>query len=135
MQVQSIGLKSENLFGIIEKIRDGLPMATFDNFRKKIGLSEKSLSSTISISKRTLTRRKQKGRLSSSESERLVRIAKLFDKATEVFGRDEAVSAQWFKTPAKGLGGRTPLAMAETELGAQEVYAILIRIEHGVFPG
>lgn len=135
MQVHSIGLKSEDLFGVIEKIKEGLPMSTFDNFRKKINLSERALSDTIDISKRTLTRRKQKGRLSSSESERLVRLARLFDKATEVFGNDETVSANWFRTPARGLGGKTPLVMAETELGAQEVYALLIRIEHGIFPG
>lgn len=135
MQVHSIGLKSENLFGIIEKIKNGLPISAFDNFRQKINLSERALSDTIDISKRTLTRRKQKGRLSSLESERLVRLARLFDKATEVFGNDEIVSAQWFRTPARGLGGKTPLVMAETELGAQEVNALLVRIEHGVFPG
>jgi putative toxin-antitoxin system antitoxin component (TIGR02293 family) len=135
MDVHSINLKADNLFGIIEEIKNGLPISSFNNFRQKINLSEKALSDTIDISKRTLTRRKKKGRLSSLESERLVRLAKLFDKATTVFGNDESVTAQWFKTPARGLGGNTPLVMAETELGAQEVFALLVRIEHGVFPG
>lgn len=135
MQIQSIELKSNNLFGILEKIKNGLPISTFDNFRQKINLSEKALSATINISKRTLTRRKQTGRLSTSESERLVRLARLFDKATEVFGNDGTLAARWFRTQARGLGGMTPLAMAETELGAQEVYSLLVRIEHGVFPG
>jgi putative toxin-antitoxin system antitoxin component (TIGR02293 family) len=135
MHVQSIGLKSKSLFGVIEQIKSGLPMGAFDNLRQKIGLSERALSESMDISKRTLTRRKTEGRLSSSESERLVRLARLFDKATEVFGNDEAVAAQWFKTPARGLGAKTPLEMAETELGAQEVNALLVRIEHGVFPG
>jgi putative toxin-antitoxin system antitoxin component (TIGR02293 family) len=135
MHVHSIGIKSENLFGIIEKIKIGLPMSAFDNFRHQIDLSERALSDTMDISKRTLTRRKKDGRLSSLESERLVRLARLFDKATEVFGNDAGIAAQWFKTPARGLGGKTPLTMAGTELGAQEVNALLVRIEHGVFPG
>ncbi len=133
MQVYSIKLKSANLFDTIAQIETGLPMSSFDIFRKKIGLSESALSAIMSIPKRTLTRRKQSGRLSPLESERLVRLARLFDKATEVFGGNEKVAAGWFKEPARALGNKTPLEMAETEIGAQEVNALLVRIEHGVF--
>lgn len=135
MEVSSIAIKSKDLFGLIDQIKDGLPISSFDRLREKFMLSERALSDTIDISKRTLTRRKMTGRLSASESERLVRLGKLFDKATQVFGNKETNAAEWFKTPARGLGGKTPLTMADTELGAQEVYALLIRIEHGVFPG
>jgi len=89
----------------------------------------------VTISKRTLTRRKQEGRLSAAESEKIVRIGKLFDKAVQVFDNNEAFAAQWFKLPVRGLGGKTRLEMADTEVGSQEVYALLIRVEHGVFPG
>lgn len=89
----------------------------------------------ISLSKRTLSRRKNEGRLSAAESERIVRIGKIFDKATQVFDQNEALAARWFKTPARGLAGKTPLEMVDTEIGAQEVYALLIHVEHGVFPG
>jgi putative toxin-antitoxin system antitoxin component (TIGR02293 family) len=135
MEVSSIAIKAKDLSGLIDQIKNGLPIRSFDRLRDKIKLSEKALSDTIDISKRTLTRRKRTGRLSTSESERLVRLGKLFDKATQVFGSDETNAAKWFKAPARGLGGKTPLAMADTELGAQEVYALLVRIEHGVFPG
>lgn len=133
MQVHSIRLKSKNLFDTISQIENGLPISSFDGFRIKIDLSESALSDTMAISKRTLTRRKHEGRLSSLESERLIRFARLFDKATEVFGGDEAVAAKWFKQPARALGEKTPLKIAETEIGAQEVKALLVRIEHGVF--
>lgn len=135
MEVASIAIKSNDLFGLIDQIKGGLPISAFNRLRDKIKLSEKALSDTIDISKRTLTRRKEAGRLSASESERLVRLGKLFDKATQVFGGNETHAAKWFKDPARGLGDKTPLAMADTELGAQEVYALLVRIEHGVFPG
>jgi putative toxin-antitoxin system antitoxin component (TIGR02293 family) len=135
MKVSSIAVKSKDLFGLIDQIKEGLPISSFDRLREKFMLSERALSDTIDISKRTLARRKTSGRLSASESERLVRLGKLFDKATQVFGNDEANAAKWFKAAARGLGGNTPLAMADTELGAQEVHALLTRIEHGVFPG
>jgi uncharacterized protein (DUF2384 family) len=48
---------------------------------------------------------------------------------------DEETVENWFKTPARGLAGMPPLKYADTELGAQEVERLLIRIEHGVFPG
>ena len=133
MEVASIDIKSKDLIGLIDQVKEGLPIRAFNRLREKFMLSERVLSKTMDISKRTLTRRKRTGRLSASESERLVRLGKLFDKATLVFGNDETHAAKWFKTPARGLGGKSPLDMAETELGAQEVYALLVRIEHGVF--
>ena len=66
------------------------------------------------------------------ESERIYRIAKIYDRAVEVFG-DEEMGRRWLKEPAWALGDRTPLEFAETELGAQEVDDLLGRIEHGVF--
>jgi len=35
--------------------------------------------------------------------------------------------------PAPALAGRTPLAVATSELGAREVENLLGRLEHGVF--
>jgi putative toxin-antitoxin system antitoxin component (TIGR02293 family) len=135
MNIQSIGLQADSLFGVIEKVQSGLPVSMFSMLGQKFTMSEQALSETVSISKRTLTRRKKDGRLSPTESERVLRLAKLFDKATQVFGNKESVAAGWFKKPARGLGGRTPLEMAQTEIGASEVQALLTRIEHGVFPG
>lgn len=135
MLVSSIGIKSDNLMELIGLIKGGLPVSTFNRLKEKLDVSEKTLMDTVTISKRTLTRRKHEGRMSAAESEKIVRIGKLFDKAVQVFGNDEATAAEWFKRPARALGGRTPLEMMETEIGSQEVYALLVRIEHGVFPG
>ena len=39
----------------------------------------------------------------------------------------------WMTSPARALGGETPLAYASVEPGAREVDRLLTRIEHGVF--
>ncbi len=135
MLVSSIGLKSDNLMGLIGLIKNGLPVSTFNQLKEKLDVSEKTLMDTVTISKRTLTRRKHEGRLSVAESEKIVRIGRVFDKAVQVFGNDENIAARWFKKPARALGGKAPLELMDTEVGSQEVYALLVRIEHGVFPG
>lgn len=72
------------------------------------------------------------GRLQTDESERLFRIAALYDRAIEVLGDPERARA-WFKEPKKALGMKTPLQYADTEPGAREVENLLGRLEYGVF--
>ncbi len=134
MHVQSIGIKSKNIDDLILKVKEGLPIGSFEKLRKRLGVSDNFLSQIVNIPKRTLTRRKQQGRLNPQESEKVLRIARLYDKALEVF-EDEQAAEKWLKSPARGLGEVIPLIYAKTELGAQEVEKLLIRIEHGIFPG
>ena len=134
MHVQSIGIKSKNIDDLIRKVQRGFPVSSFEKLRRKLDVSDNLLSKVINIPKRTLTRRKQQGRLNVVESEKVLRIARLYDKALEVF-EDEEAAEKWLKEPARGLGGVIPLEYAKTELGAQEIEKLLIRIEHGVFPG
>ena len=134
MNVQSIGIKSKNMDDLIRKVQRGFPVSSFEKLRRKLDVSDNLLSQVINIPMRTLTRRKQQGRLNVIESEKVLRIARLYDKALEVF-EDEEAAEKWLKEPARGLGGVIPLEYAKTELGAQEIEKLLIRIEHGVFPG
>ncbi len=134
MHVQSIGIKSKNIDDMIQKVKKGLPVKSFEKLGKKLGVSDNLLSQIVNIPRRTLTRRKQQGRLNAEESEKVLRIARLYDKALDVF-EDEKSAETWLKEPARGLGGDIPLEYAKTELGAREVERLLSRIEHGVFPG
>jgi putative toxin-antitoxin system antitoxin component (TIGR02293 family) len=134
MHVQSIGIKSKNIDDLILKVKEGLPIGSFEKLRKRLDVSDHFLSQIVNIPKRTLTRRKQQGRLNTQESEKVLRIARLYDKALEVF-EDEQAAETWLKAPARGLGEVIPLIYAKTELGAQEVEKLLVRIEHGIFPG
>ncbi len=88
----------------------------------------------VQIPKRTLNRRRYDGRLRTDESERVLRIARVFDMALYVF-EDEIEAETWLKSPARGLGYKIPLEYSDTEIGAHEVINLLGRIEHGVFPG
>jgi putative toxin-antitoxin system antitoxin component (TIGR02293 family) len=132
MQGTSIGIRPKDLNDLIGKLKKGLPVGAFDRLRERLDVPEKMLASTVNIAYRTLGRRKKEGRFKTDESERVLRIAKLYEKALDVL-EDDKITRQWFKMPAKALGGKTPLEYADTEPGAQEVEELLVRIEYGVF--
>lgn len=117
---------------VIDRVRDGLPMVEFQDTRALLGLTEERLGGLLGMSRATLHRRKKAGRLDRAESDRLVRFARLFQRASAVLGG--AVSARsWIGAPAVSFRGECPLDYADTETGAREVEALLGRLEHGVF--
>ena len=128
----SIGVRAKNQDELIRIVKKGLPVSSFEKLKDQIGISGKTLSEIINIVPRTLARRKAEGRFQSNESERLLRLALLFDKAIMVIG-DQESARHWFKTPKIALGGKSPLEYADSEIGAREVEDLLGRIEHGVF--
>ena len=128
----SIGLQPQSSTKLIAKIKEGLSVKAFNRLCNNLDISEKALAKTLNIAISTLARRKKSGRLTFEESERIYRIARLYDRAEEVFG-DQKMGRKWLKDPAWALGDITPLEFAETEFGAQEVDDLLGRIEHGVF--
>ncbi|MEJ2041082.1 MAG: hypothetical protein P8X55_19460, partial [Desulfosarcinaceae bacterium] len=99
----SIGLKPQNATQLIARINKGLPLRTFEQLCKKLAVPEKELCRILNIPPSTLARRKKRGQLSFEESERIFRIARLYDKSVEVF-KDEGLARKWLKEPAWALG-------------------------------
>lgn len=128
----SLGLRLPDTDSVIERLKEGLTMSSFGHLSQAIEISPIKLAAITGIAQRTLARRKREGRLQPVESERVFRLANLFDKAVEVFG-DVQQARQWFKTPLKALRGKSPLEYSDTEIGAREVEDLLGRLEHGVF--
>jgi len=122
----------ENRGQVIARIKEGLPTASFEKLREEFGVTAAELAKTLNINMRTLSRRKQSGRLDVDESERVYRLARLFQIALNLFG-DADMVRRWFSSPKEIFGGLAPLAYANTEPGAQEVEKQLRRLEHGVF--
>lgn len=117
---------------LIEALRAGLPVQELDELRKSLDLPMEKLVPMLGISKATLHRRKTAGRLDLSESDRVVRYARLLGTAVEVLESVENARL-WLTSPQVGLGGAVPLEYAETEVGAREVEDLLGRIEYGVY--
>ena len=129
----SLGLTAKGTDQLIHQLERGFSFKTLQNLQSLSGLSLSLLAAVIGIPERTLARRKASGRLASQESERLLRISSIFEKAVELFEGDVPGAVKWLTAPKKALGDRPPLAYSRTELGAREVENLIGRLEHGVF--
>ena len=129
----TLGIRTNDPLKLIRKLQSGLPFRAYQQFLDKSGLESEAVVRVVGIAERTLARRKEQGRLSQSESERLLRLAIVYESAFELFEGDAAATRKWLETPQKALGGVSPLTLAESELGAREVEDLIGRLEHGVF--
>jgi putative toxin-antitoxin system antitoxin component (TIGR02293 family) len=124
--------KAKHPTELIRKIQKGLRFTELETLQNSIDLPFEQLAAKLSISRSTLQRRKAAGRLSPDESDKVMRLSRLLEHATNVFGDIERARA-WLKFPQRGLGGAIPLDYAETEVGAREVDDLLGRIEYSVY--
>lgn len=113
-------------------IRRGISSAAVDSLTKSIRVTQSELATALGIPERTLARRKKEGMFNSEESAKLVRLARVVERAKNVFEDFEA-ALDWLKSPNAALSGATPLSLLDTDIGAETVLDTLGRIEHGVF--
>ena len=130
--VSLLGLEDVDPADIVRRIKEGLAFGSLETFQENTRLSTADVASLVSIPPRTLQRRKSEGRLDPNESDRLLRVARLFAKALDLFEGDAEAAQDWFHRPARGLGGEPPIELAVTDLGTREVEALIDRLEHGV---
>lgn len=86
----------------------------------------------IHLSEGSFNRRKHSGRLSAEESERLLRLSRIYEQTVALYDSDTASAREWLETPVPALGNQRPLDLLETEPGAREVEDLIGRIGHGI---
>jgi putative toxin-antitoxin system antitoxin component (TIGR02293 family) len=116
----------------IETVREGLSVDVFKTVAANLEMSDRQLAGVLKIPDRTLDRRLKHGVLSPEESDRLARVAKILQRAHEVFGNAEKARS-WMNTRLAAFDGETPLQRADTSLGASQVEDVLGRIDYGVY--
>jgi putative toxin-antitoxin system antitoxin component (TIGR02293 family) len=114
---------------VVDNLDIGLDRSAFDRFKYLVAISSEDLGKAMGVTMSTLARREK---FKPDESERLFRVASVFQRVLEVFA-DIEKSQRWFKSPKRVLGDNTPLEYCHSEIGAEEVRNLLGRIEHGVF--
>jgi putative toxin-antitoxin system antitoxin component (TIGR02293 family) len=130
--VRLLGLQTYETPVLLGRIREGLSFRSWDQFLRNTGLDKDTASHLVNIAPRTLARRKEEGRLHPDESDRLIRVARVFSRAVELFGGDIAAAREWLARPQPALGGSTPLDYAASELGSREVENLIGRLEYGI---
>jgi putative toxin-antitoxin system antitoxin component (TIGR02293 family) len=113
-------------------VRAGLPVTVVVDLARQLELPVEDVLDWMHLPQRTWARRKQAGVLDVFESDRVARLSRLVRRASAVVG-GMPEARTWLTTPQRSLGRRRPFDVASTEVGADEVFALLGRIEHGVF--
>jgi putative toxin-antitoxin system antitoxin component (TIGR02293 family) len=118
---------------LAELVREGLPAGSVKLLAERLDIGSTTLSRKLGIPQRTLTRRlSHRSRLTAAESDRTVRLARIYANAVEMIG-DEQKAVEWFQTPNRALGGERPLDQLDTDVSARGVEDLLGRIAYGVY--
>ena len=114
------------------QVEAGLPLAVLEEFAAYSGFSMKELLEVV-IPLRTLKHRRQRQEpLNFDESDRLARVARLWEMGKRVFGNPDK-ARRWLTKPKIRFEERTPLAMMRSGAGAHGVEEMLGQIEEGYF--
>jgi putative toxin-antitoxin system antitoxin component (TIGR02293 family) len=122
-----IGLKTP--LDVVRVSREGIVTSAVDLLVDQ-GFNRRDLDWIIPL--RTLTHRREKGqKLTTDETERWLRAAKISALAQEVLGADKAMA--WLNKPRKVFDGLSAMELIKTEPGASLVEETLIQLDEGYF--
>jgi len=113
-------------------IEAGLPFSAIIWLQRSSGLTLDRIKQVARISEASYARRKKARKFSIDESERLLRIIRLFEQATALYDGDRQGAREWLETRIPSLANQRPLDLARTEPGGREVEDLIGRIEHGI---
>ena len=116
----------------VRVVEAGLPVKMLRVIMRDYGLTISDLAKVIAP-RRTLDRRLKAGeRLTVEESDRLARLMRLLDIATDIF-KDKDWVRDWLLRTKPVLGNRVPLDLIATDAGGRLVEEELLQIKYGFF--
>lgn len=131
VEIASLHLKAKDRLDLAKKIHLGLHPDQVLRFLDTAGMTQEQLFAGAHIPVSTGRRRLAEDGFKEHESERIARIARIYDQAADLFEPPRAT--EWLLQPNPRLGGQTPFEVAGMELGAAEVEALLGRLAHGIY--
>lgn len=135
LKVQEVAVRyqttPENPYHLVSQAQDGISTDAFFDIISISGLSKEELSGLLDVSFKTIQRYQKEGKkLSALNSEQLLKMIGLYQKAEEIFGSIEPFD-RWLRKPAIGMGGKHPLTFLQTSGGIDLLLEELHRIEYG----
>jgi putative toxin-antitoxin system antitoxin component (TIGR02293 family) len=126
-----VGLKAVSDLELALLPEKGLPLTAVQSLKDQ-GLTFTEISDIV-ISPRTLKHRKsRKEKLSSVETDKALRVARIVDLADRVFG-SRMKALLWLRSADDRLDHRTPMQMLVNESGGRLVESMLWQIDEGIY--
>lgn len=116
----------------IKIVRRGLPTQAVRHLFAEMLITRDEIAKALQIPTRTFSRRMKSAAFEPIESEKLIRLGRVYAFAKEVFNDDATKATEWIKRPNRALGNVTPLSLLDSELGAEQVNDTLGRLQEGV---
>lgn len=113
-------------------IQSGFSFGVFVRLAETLGVPEGSVARVLGLSAGSLARRRKRGRFTAHESDRMWVLLRLYVRALDVHGSEDA-AREWLGSPLPALGGRSALEVSTDSAGAERVLGVLGQIQHGVF--
>ncbi|MGH9840125.1 MAG: type II RES/Xre toxin-antitoxin system antitoxin [Blastocatellia bacterium] len=129
---KKVGSRPRNGLEFISAIRAGLNFSTIQQLADHTGIAPSRIFAAVNLSPRTMERRRKQKKLTSDESQKIARFARIVALGDDVF-EDSKVASQWLERPNRALGGFKPMELLDTDEGAREVESVLLRLEYGVY--
>ena len=127
------GLSDRSSLKLVHVSREGLSYAKFTIAINAFQFTKQELSKVLHISDRTLERiHKEKKRLSTPHTERILELSLLFEQGWECFNNKKHFR-KWLDDTYIPYGGVTPLSLLDTKQGIDLVHTALGRMQHGIF--
>src|SRR4051812_10847462 len=118
---------------LIDVTLKGLPGSALSSLAESLDVPMAIVVAQLDIPPRTAARRlKPRATLTAAESERALRLARVLARATEIF-EGRASARRWLEAASIPLGGRRPLDLLATDVGAELVLGELGKIDAGFF--
>lgn len=117
---------------LVEIVEAGLPVTAAEWLRRRTQMSTKQFGQIIPPSTLRSKRKNANNRLSTEQSDRVMRVAEIYAHAADVFGGHEPAKQWMQRTNPRMPDGRTPEEMLATSYGARYVDDILVQVEHGI---
>lgn len=97
-----------------------------------LGLDRAEIDQTVIPSRTLQHRRSRREKLTTEESDRVLRVIRVLSSAEAVYGSRQRALA-WLRQPHPRLDGRSPLSLLKTDTGSRIVEELLVQIDEGMF--
>lgn len=128
----AVGLDAQDGIVLMGKISHGLEGAVALRISEWANITSAELRKMSGIPNTTFNRG-VKTRFTADQSERLVRIIRVIERAVDLFEGDKEAAQKWMSEPNRALNWKAPADVVSSETGALEVMRLITRVEHGVY--
>lgn len=128
----SKNISLDNPISYMQVAEEGLTKNNFNRLKKFTGLDTETLADILSVTSRTLQRKKLNDRFKQGISEKMLEIADLYVLGIKIFGEKVKFQA-WLNSHILALGNNKPVDYIYSSYGRSYIKQLLGRIDYGVY--